>query len=153
MRTWNPWCRVLQKLIFAELVKKFLTFYWAWRFTCSQEPATGPSPEPYKSNSHHYTTINLSNVHFNIILPFVPRSPRCFLPLMFSGQHCICVSPMHAVCSTHLILHSLNTPVIFSEEYKLWGVLLCDVFHSFAFFLLGPNVCLSTLQYHSIAKD
>jgi hypothetical protein len=38
---------------------------------CSQEPSTGPYPEPDKSSPYHLIP---SKVHFNIILPPMYRS-------------------------------------------------------------------------------
>jgi hypothetical protein len=44
----TPWNRVLlEKLIVARLVKKFRAFYGTKdSLPCSQDPATGPCPEP-----------------------------------------------------------------------------------------------------------
>jgi len=44
----TSWSRILlEKLIVTQLVKKFPAFYWTQTFiTVSQEPATGPYPEP-----------------------------------------------------------------------------------------------------------
>jgi hypothetical protein len=38
---------------------------------CSQEPSTGPYPEPDQSSPYHSI---LSNIHFNIILPPTSKS-------------------------------------------------------------------------------
>jgi hypothetical protein len=35
---------------------------------CSQEPSTGPYPEPYQSNPIHSIPSYLSKIHFNIVL-------------------------------------------------------------------------------------
>jgi len=47
---------------------------------CSQEPITGPYPEPHESNPHTHT---LFKIHFNTILPSIPRSPNWSLPFRF----------------------------------------------------------------------
>jgi len=39
----------------------------------SEEPSTGPYPEPVESNSQPYP---IFKNHFNIILPFTPRYPK-----------------------------------------------------------------------------
>jgi hypothetical protein len=37
----------------SQEIKKFPAFYGNWSsLLCSQEPATGPYPEPYESNPH-----------------------------------------------------------------------------------------------------
>jgi hypothetical protein len=40
----------------------------------SQEPATGPYPEP--DESFHILTNCFCKIHFNIILPHTPTSPK-----------------------------------------------------------------------------
>jgi hypothetical protein len=35
----------------------------------SQEPSTGPYPEPYQSNPHHPIPSYLSKIHFDIVHP------------------------------------------------------------------------------------
>jgi len=42
--------------------------------TCLQNPATGPYPEPVKSNSHLHSHFSKNN--FNIIFICMPRSPN-----------------------------------------------------------------------------
>jgi hypothetical protein len=51
----TPWSTVLlEKLIVAQLIKKFPAFYGTRRFIlpCSQEPATGTCPELHESSPH-----------------------------------------------------------------------------------------------------
>jgi hypothetical protein len=45
---------------------------------CSQQPATGPYPEPDESNKH---PTYFPEIHFNIIIPSMPRSSERSLPI------------------------------------------------------------------------
>jgi len=47
-----------------------------------QEPATGPKPEPIKSSPQPH--ILFLYAHYNIILPFILRSPKLPFPFSFS---------------------------------------------------------------------
>jgi hypothetical protein len=52
----TPWCRILfEKLTVTELVKQYPAFFMEpeGSFPCSQNPATGPYPEPAESSSPH----------------------------------------------------------------------------------------------------
>jgi hypothetical protein len=53
-----PWSRVLlEKLKVTQLIKQFTLPFMEpeGSLTCSQEPGTGPYPEPDESSSHHQT--------------------------------------------------------------------------------------------------
>jgi hypothetical protein len=57
---------------------------------CSQEPATGPNPEPDKwvNNFPRY----FPEIHSNIILQSKPGSSELSLPFVFSDQNFVCIS-------------------------------------------------------------
>jgi hypothetical protein len=48
---------------------------------CSQEPTTGPYPEPM--NAVHTLTPYLFKIYLNIILPCIPNLPSDLLPSRF----------------------------------------------------------------------
>jgi hypothetical protein len=87
----SPWSRyLLEKLIVIHLVKKLDTHYGTKSsFTCSQNPATGTSPEPDEFNTYRHTVFDA----FIAVLPS-KRSPEnnlhyltfsvCNVKLMFS---------------------------------------------------------------------
>jgi hypothetical protein len=65
-----------EKLVVAQLVKKFHTFYGPkGSLPCSQEPATSIYPKPDES-SQHPQIVFLFKIHFSITIPFTPRSPH-----------------------------------------------------------------------------
>jgi len=57
---------------------------------CSQEPSTGPHPEPDETSSHF--PFLFSKIHSNIILPSTSRSLEWSLPFMFSNHDTVCIS-------------------------------------------------------------
>jgi hypothetical protein len=61
--------------------------------SCSQEPATGPYPEPDESN--HIPKPYFPNFHFNIILPSTPRSSEWSRPLRLSNQNDVRICLLH----------------------------------------------------------
>lgn len=68
------------------------------------------------------------NVHFNAILPSVPRSSKRSLPFRFFCPKC-CThfwSLPQATCSAHIFLIHVIILVMFSKEYNLWSSLLCN---------------------------
>jgi hypothetical protein len=74
---------------------------------CSQNPATGPYPEPVESIRliDHY----LPKVHLNVILSTTPRSSQSSLTFGPPNQNSVNTTPpsMRATCPTHLILLDL----------------------------------------------
>jgi hypothetical protein len=55
----------------------------------SQEHATGPYPEPVKSNT---SSPYFSKIRFNIILSSTPTSFKLSLPIKFSNQNFVFIS-------------------------------------------------------------
>jgi hypothetical protein len=51
----TTWCRIFEKLIVTQLVKKYPAFFMEYEgsLPCSQKPATGPYPEPAESSLPH----------------------------------------------------------------------------------------------------
>jgi hypothetical protein len=98
---------------------------------CSQEPSTGPYPEPDQSSPYHHI-LSLSKIHFNII-----PHPRLSLPsgLLASGfptniLYAFLFSPIRAICPAQsknlLTILNLNIPVNTTEWFGLtyfWGTL------------------------------
>ena len=71
-------------------------------------------------NPVHIPTSHLLEIHPNIIHPSMPRSSQWSLSLQFPHQDPIhhLSSPLHATCSTHLILLDFITRTILGEEYR-----------------------------------
>jgi hypothetical protein len=82
---------------------------------CSQQPATGPYPEPDEFNQYLPNPISL--IHSNIILLPMPMSSEWSLPFDVSDQnvYAFVISPMYATSPVHLILLVLMTLIIFDE--------------------------------------
>jgi hypothetical protein len=67
---------------------------------CSQEPSTGPYPEPYQSNPIHSILSYLSKLHFNIVHP--PTSWSSSSSFLLA---CPPISYMHS-CSPPFVIHA-----------------------------------------------
>ena len=59
----------------------------------TQVPATCPYPEPVHATISHFLKI-----HINIILPFMPGSPKCSLSLRFPHQNPVYTSTLPHTC-------------------------------------------------------
>jgi len=67
----TPWNRLDDKLIVAQVVQKLTPFY------------KSPPQDPILS--HMNPVIYFFNISLNVILLFMSRSPKWFLPLSFMG--------------------------------------------------------------------
>jgi hypothetical protein len=74
---------------------------------CSQQPATGPYPEPDESSPHLPT---LHTIHSNII-PSMTRSSKLYRPSAFSNQNNAYISHLsHPYYMHHPSSHSPDHP-------------------------------------------
>jgi hypothetical protein len=78
---------------------------------CSQEPSTGPYPEPDQSNPYHA-------IQFNIVHTPTCWSSQWSLSFWLSHQYPIClpILPLRATCLAHLDLLDLIILIITGEE-------------------------------------
>jgi hypothetical protein len=92
----------------------------------SQEPATGPCPEPDESSPQTRTPPYISKIQCNIVLSSTSMGlPNNLLLQNFLSKPCTHLSALiHATCSAHLILLDLTT----SKSY--------DALHNAVFFSL-----------------
>ena len=72
-------------------------------------------------------TINLPQIHFNIILPSMSR-----IPLIFSTKtlYAVLNCSIRATCPAHLSRLDLRLQIMFGEEYSASSSALCNFLHS-----------------------
>jgi hypothetical protein len=112
---------------------------------CSQQPATGPCPDPVESSPQSSNLF--PNIHSNIIFPSTYWSSEWLFPSCFQMNilYTLLISPIPVICPAHFILPDLITLIIFSEAYKLWGFSLCSLLQPPATSSLLVQNILSTL--------
>ena len=154
----TPWSRVLlEKLTSLQLVSKFPAFYGTRKFITAFTSARHlslswtisiqfipPHLTPWRS------ILILSSSHLRLRLPsglFPSGFPTKTLYTPLS-------SPICATCPAHLILLDFITSTILGEQYRSLSSSLCSFLHSlFNSSLLGPNILLSTLFFHTHIKQ
>jgi hypothetical protein len=100
---------------------------------CSQEPSSGPYPEPDQSNPYH----NILSLTYALVFPVV-------LSFRLSHKYPICISPLPHSC---YIPYPPQPPWLWlGEEYKLWSSSLCTFLRPpVTSSLLIPNILPNTL--------
>jgi len=111
-----------------------------------QETAPCSHSEPDQSSP--LPTSNFVKIHFNIILPSIPGSPKWSLSLRFRHQYILYDSPLSHMryIPAHLILLDFITRTILGEEYRSLAPHYVRFLQSTATsFIVDPNILLSTL--------
>jgi len=117
----------------------------------SQVPITCPYPEPDQCNS--CLPSHFLKMHFNIILPSMPRSSKWFISHRFTHQNPVYTSLPHTCyMPCPFILLNLIPQIKFGEEYRSLSSSLCAFLHSpITSSLLGPNILLNTLFTNTLS--
>jgi hypothetical protein len=106
---------------------------------CSQEPSTGPYPEPEQSNPSHPISLR------SILILFIHLHRGLPSGLFPSGFR---TNIVYAFVFAPLLLHALPISlsliwslIMLGEDYKLWSSSLCSFLQSsVTLSLFGPNI-------------
>ena len=102
----TPWSRaLLEKPTGSQLVKKFPAFYETRRFITAFKRARNLSVSSASSIQSMSPTSHFLMIHFHIILPSNPRSPKWSLSLRFPHRNPVYASPIPHTCNT---VHRMN---------------------------------------------
>ena len=104
-----------------------------------------PPPDPILSQLDpvHTLTSHFLKIHLNIILPFMPGSPKWSISLRFPHQNPVYASPLPHTRYMPRPFHSSRfiTRTILGEEYRSLSSSLCSFLHSpVTSSLLAPNI-------------
>jgi hypothetical protein len=98
--------------------------------SCSQEPATGPYPEPYRLSPHHPI---LSKIHFNIVHPHVLVFPVVSFLLAFPPISYIHSSSppfvLHAPAISSILAWSLEKSTSYEAPHLGLNTVKRDIVH------------------------
>jgi len=99
-------------------------------FPCSQVPTTGLYP--YQVHPVHTFPHYFPEIHFNIVISYMPGFPNSLFRL--SDQTCLCISCLFLACC---MPHPSYPPwydhpnnIIYGEAFKSWSSLLCSPFQA-----------------------
>jgi hypothetical protein len=131
----TPQSRVfLENLLVAQLLKKVSSFCVTLPF--SQQPTTGPCPEPDQSSSHPISVRSILKLSFHLCL----GHPSGLFPLDFITEllYRFFISPMHATCLAQLP-YSFSSPFLslVSSHFRMFLIHLSSSL-SFSYFFLSP---------------
>jgi len=101
-----------------------------WYLRVHYDVHKSPQVVPILSQINPLPTLqsNLFKIHFNIILPSMPKSSKWYLSFRFPHQNPVCISllPSTQHMSCYFIHLYTITRIMLGGEYKLWNFPLCN---------------------------